>query len=255
MNTLQRHVVYLEAQGITPLMLREPVVGALPSVDFLPFDNDDGEQDIQQQSSSPHGEYSVTAVAEIVADAVDTVVITPAKATRAADSSIDNAKTTNKENNKDKKIATFNFTVLTAGSLLVIDEIQSHIDRKQSQQLINNMAAALLSKVVQPTFLDLNWPLKDHHALDHSEEAARSFIHSWLEPLVIRQQIRLIILMGDAAKNWFSAAVDELHLPVVVVSSVADMLLHNEKKADCWRLVRPYQSLVSTASAKSDNGG
>jgi hypothetical protein len=262
---LSRHLVYLEAQGGTPLMLRMPVDGALPSVIWPNNAQQNSEQDLYESSgivaetinektvvdnhTAPVKEAIATVTAELrnnlshSADAKNaTEKTSPASIVQAAQ--------------VESQSVSFNFAIATAGALVLIDEIQPKSNRRQQQQLLNNIAQAL-SVANQPSnnlsvqFLDLNWPLKDHRALDHSDKGAFSFIQTWAESLTTRQHARFVVLLGETAKHWFSQALDELHLPCVVVPSTADMLEHGEKKAECWRLIRAYQALVSATPRSS----
>jgi hypothetical protein len=145
----------------------------------------------------------------------------------------------------------FNFAIASAGALVLIDEIQPKSNRRQQQQLLNNIAQALATTNQPVQFDDLNWPLKDSRSLDHSEKGALDFIQTWAESLTTRQHARFVVLFGESAKHWFSQALDELHLPCVVVPTTTEMLEQGEKKAECWRLIRAYQALVSAAPRSS----
>ena len=260
---LSRHLVYLEAQGIAPLMLRMPVDGALPSV-IWPTTAEYDQFESQTQSVISEVVNENTAVDNQAAPVSEAIATVTAELRNNLSRSAETAKSSEKKSpdtiaqttQAESQSVSFNFAIASVGALVLIDEIQPKSSRRQQQQLLNNIAQSLFvanqsANNLSVQFIDLNWPLKDHRALDHSDKGAFSFIQTWAESLTTRQHARFVVLFGETAKHWFSQALDELHLPYVVVPTTSDMLEHGEKKAECWRLIRAYQALVSAVPRSS----
>jgi hypothetical protein len=249
--TLRRHLAYLEAQGITPLMLREPVSGALPTPQWFDYSDSSAEALFENSSitvatptsSAPQNQISQKPRIEIPVIEMRS----EKQIEKPAEKHLEKPPAVSVE----KLSATFNLSILPVGSLVLIDEMQAKGNRRLHQQLLCNIAQGLLSAPVHSNFLELNWPLNDHRGLDHSETSALSFIQVWLESVTTRQQTRLVVLFGDVAKQWFLEALTALQLPFIVVPSSWAMLEHTEQKAECWRLIRAYQSLVSAPTASN----
>jgi hypothetical protein len=246
-TTLHRHLVYLEAQGVTPLLLRMPLEGALPAKSWFdevqPLPIPDVMLEENHDNLQPTAEHSQNISEQLL----DTLV-SDSLANKAVSGPSEKIIMQSSENNS--AVANFNFSVFITGHLLLIDE-QAKVDRRAQQILLNNIAQSLFDRAVQGQFIDLNWPIKDHRSLDNSRNSAQMFIHTWIESLVARQHIRFIVLLGDSPKEWFHAILDELHLPKVSVAASIEMLENIDKKSECWRLIRSYQALVSSTQIDS----
>lgn len=258
--TLSRHIAYLEAQGITPLMLRVPLDGALPSSLWSSYSSDDSDAAVTARDSVVVAD-AVTGgdlSAQLQADASTAIQSAVAEfaSVKTADLREDLLQSKTQPvapavvaESTPAPVVNFNIGVYVADSLLIIDALPPVAQRRSQQQLLANIAQAMLARSLQGQFLDINWPLKDHRQLDHSDKAALSFIETWLEALAARQQTRFVLLCGELAQQWFLPAINTLNLPWQHTASAVEMLDKPALKAESWRQIRPFQSLVAARHA------
>ncbi len=160
---------------------------------------------------------------------------------------------------KESLSPNFSLTVWRIESELLVIDTRDVAQALPTDRLLSNILIALgyhLPTLPKPNIL--KWPMIENASSGQSSDDARDMLHAFLDAQLLLDPVKSIWLMGDAAASHvlpsnFNYAdyigqsepvqppppLESPATPVVVTTSLVDMLLNPSLKAQTWKLVQP----------------
>lgn len=153
----------------------------------------------------------------------------------------------------------FALTVWRIESDLMIVDTREVKQALPTDRLLSNILIALGYHLPSlPTPKVLKWPMIDNDFSEQGGEDARNMLHAFLDAQLVLDPVKHLWLLGSAAASYILPAecsypeviegqlvpggrpeIESLATPVLVTSSLVDMLLNPSLKAQTWRVIHP----------------
>ena len=134
--------------------------------------------------------------------------------------------------------------------ILVCGEVDAELPNSHQIELLTNVVAAIEGKKNRlPQFEILQWP--PYNKVQGNKREAIEFISTFLSAKLETGIIKLVIILGDSAKDWIldskqQADLSDGHLKIrgtidlVIIPSLKSMIDEPVLKRNAWQTLKPY---------------